>query len=48
MLMVICWVARAWESASSDTVKKCFRKAGVIDIEFGVVLRNVLKGDRFC
>ena len=46
-IMAIRWVARAWESVSSDTSMKCFRKAGVVDKDFGVVLRDVLEGDPF-
>lgn len=41
ILLACRWVAQAWESVSSDTIKKCFRKAGVIDSNFDPVSRDV-------
>ena len=41
----IRWIAQAWDSVSSDTIKKCFRKARVLDKDFKVVSEVVVTGD---
>ena len=41
ILLACRWVAQAWELVSSDTIKKCVRKAGVINSDFDPVSRYV-------
>ncbi len=41
LLHAIRWVGQAWEMVKSTTIKKCFRKAGVLDSDYQVVTRNV-------
>ena len=36
-LHAIRWVAEAWKKVTSDAVKKCFRKAGILKKNFEVV-----------
>ena len=40
ILKSIRWIAQAWQMVSSDTVKKCFRKAGILTKQFDVVTRG--------
>ena len=47
VLIAVRWVVQAWESVSSETIKKCFRKAGILDKDFGVVSQDVLEDDPF-
>ena len=35
----IRWVAQAWEAVKPETIKKCFRKGGVLDKSFAVSSR---------
>ena len=46
ILNAVRWVAQAWESVSSETIKKCFRKAGATGEDFSVVTRE--ECDPFC
>ena len=39
ILHAIRWIAQAWEAVQPETVKKCFRKAGILDECFSVVSR---------
>ena len=45
VLQAIWLIAQAWDIVSSDTIKKCFRKARVLDNNFKVVLEVVVTGD---
>lgn len=47
VLIAIRWVAQAWKSVTSDTIKKCFRRAGITGKDFEVVSRGVLEDDPF-
>lgn len=40
ILKAIRWIGQAWQLVSSDTIKKCFRKAGILTKEFDVVTRG--------
>lgn len=37
VLHAIRWIAQAWSQVSSHTIKKCFRKAGILNHSFQVV-----------
>ena len=37
ILTAIRWVAQAWEQVKEETIRKCFKKAGVLDDELYVV-----------
>ena len=39
ILHSIRWVAQAWDAVSPETIRKCFRKAGILDDSFSVVTR---------
>ena len=39
ILRAIRWVAQAWDMVNPDTIRKCFRKAGILDDTFSVVTR---------
>ena len=41
LLMAIRWVARAWNTVSSDTISKCFKKGDVLDSGIDVVNRDI-------
>ena len=41
VLLASRWIAEAWQKVSSETIKKCFRKAGVLDSNFQVVTRGI-------
>ena len=47
ILHAIRWVAEAWKSVQALTIKKCFRKAGILDKDFCVVKEKVLEEDPF-
>ena len=40
ILTAIRWVAEAWEQVNEETIRKCFKKAGVLDCELNVVTRG--------
>ena len=44
ILNAVRWVAQAWEKVTPETIKKCFRKAGILNREFQLVAR-VSEGD---
>ena len=37
IIHAIRWVAAAWKQVATDTIKKCFRKAGILTESFEVV-----------
>ena len=37
ILHALRWTAQAWECVSSETIKKCFRNAGILTADFSVV-----------
>ena len=45
VLVAIRWVAMAWLKVEEETVRKCFRKAGVLDSDMATVERD--EGDPF-
>ena len=47
ILHAIRWIAQAWEADQPETVKKCFRKAGILDESFSVVSRLCEDRDPF-
>ena len=47
VLHAIRWVAEAWKNVSETTIKKCFRKAGILRHDFSVVSPLVVASDPF-
>ena len=47
ILHAIRWVTQAWEAVKSETIKKCFRKGGVLDKSFAVSSRPCEESDPF-
>ena len=47
ILHAIRWIAQAWEAVRPEVVKKCFRKAGILDESFSVVSRSCEDRDPF-
>ena len=45
ILTAIKWVAKAWEQVKEETIRKCFKKAGVLDDELNVVTHVVDRQD---
>jgi hypothetical protein len=43
LLHAIRWVAEAWKQVSSDMIKKCFRKSGILTQSFQVVQVTTFK-----
>ena len=43
----IRWIAQAWSQVSFDVIKKCFRKAGILNQSFQVVYREAPTEDPF-
>jgi hypothetical protein len=39
ILVAVRWVALAWSKVTSDTISKCFRKAGILQEEMDVIAR---------
>ena len=40
VLVAIRWVAMAWSKVQEETIQKCFRRAGVLNSDLTVVVRN--------
>ena len=40
VLVAIRWVAMAWSLVKEETVRKCFRNAGILDSDMAVVVRD--------
>ena len=47
ILHAIRWVAQAWDAVTPETIRKCFRKAGILDDSFSVVARPYYEHDPF-
>ncbi|XP_065832947.1 tigger transposable element-derived protein 6-like [Oscarella lobularis] len=47
ILYAIRWVAAAWKRVSPETIKKCFRKAGVTNVDFEIVSADNYEEDPF-
>ena len=47
ILHAIRWVSQAWKEVRSEVIKKCFRKAGILNGSFHVVSRDVPAVDPF-
>ena len=47
ILHAIRWAAQAWEAVKPETIKKCFRKGGVLDESFSVSSRPCEESDPF-
>ena len=45
ILHVIRWVTAAWKQVATDTIKKCFRKAGILTESFEVVQPSRISED---
>lgn len=47
VLNAIRWIAEAWKDVQPIVIKKCFRKAGILDKDFHVVRKEVISQDPF-
>jgi hypothetical protein len=47
VLHAIRWIAQAWSQVSPEVIKKCFRKAGILNQSLDVVSREVPTEDPF-
>jgi len=47
ILHAIRWVAQAWEAVKPETIKKCFRKGGVLDESYAVSSHPCEESDPF-
>ena len=45
--MAIRWVAQAWKDVKEETIRKCFRSAGILDSSMDVVSCNIGEDDPF-
>lgn len=45
ILNAVRWVAEAWKLVKEDTIKKCFRKAGILNSDFSIVSRPLSSDD---
>lgn len=48
ILIAIRWVAQAWAKVNTETIRKCFRKAGVLSSNMDVVSCDMEGDDPFC
>ena len=47
ILMAIRWVAHAWKDVKEETIRKCFRSAGILDSSMDVVSCDMGEDDPF-
>ena len=47
ILMAIRWVAQAWKDVKEETIRKCFRSAGILDSSMDVVSCDMGEDDPF-
>lgn len=47
ILMAIRWVAQAWKDVKEETIRKCFRSAGILDSAMDVVSCDMGEDDPF-
>ncbi len=47
ILVAIRWVAQAWSIVSTQTISKCFRKAGILNSEMDIVSCSMEEDDPF-
>ena len=40
VLVAVRWIAMAWSLVEEETIRKCFRKAGILDLDMAVVERD--------
>ena len=40
VLVVVRWITMAWSLVEEETIRKCFRKAGILDLDMAVVERD--------
>ena len=45
--MAIRWVAQAWKDVKEETIRKCFRSAGILDSSMDVVSCDMGEDDPF-
>ena len=45
--MAIRWVAQAWKDVKEETIRKCFRNAGILDSSMDVVSCDMGEDDPF-
>ena len=47
ILVALRWVAQAWAKVKAEKIKKCFRKAGVLNDDMSVVSCETAEEDPF-
>ena len=40
VLVAVRWIAMVWSLVEEETIRKCFRKAGILDLDMAVVERD--------